>query len=58
MGGSRWGTGGGDGGSGPTPEKLQQVAIGFLRNTGTDSPCEAVGPLLQVHMAHTIYIDD
>ena len=30
---------------GPNPPVKSQVAIGFLRNSGTDPPREAIGPL-------------
>ena len=32
------------GGRGGPPSGKSQVAIGFLRNTGMDSPREAIGP--------------
>ena len=43
MGGSRWGLGSGP--PPPPPFVKSQVAVGFLRNKGTDHPQEAIGPL-------------
>ena len=39
--------GAGTSGPGPTPGNTQ-VAIGFLRNSSTDIPREAIGPLREV----------
>ena len=41
MGGSREMTGGPD----PPPPLKSQVAIGLFRNSGTDTPREAIGPI-------------
>ena len=34
-----------EGGRGPVPPGKSEVAIGFLRNTGTDPSREALGPI-------------